>query len=199
MAGQFCQDCGARLPDGSKFCTDCGAPVLEVPDNGTALQPARESSGIPARTETVVVIIPNLMRPRRLSLKGPVWHHLVVTSDRIIMVQQTVKGLERIKQDIGVIGPAPGHFFLKAMKPDQILEDYPESRVIPLEDLVNVTVTKFISYSTEDGTEPYWQVLFTTKTETLKLVTDYHEDPSEYFRDPVLRQTLGERLFLQDM
>ena len=195
----FCQDCGARLAEGSKFCTDCGAALLEVTEREGPPQPAISSPGAPVLAERVVAIIPNLIRPRRLSLKGPVWLHLVVTSDRIILVQRTVTGLERLKQDVGVIGPDPGHFLLKAMKPEQILEENPESQVIPLTDLLSLAVSKFVSYSTEDGTEPYWQVLLTTMKETLKLVTDYHDDPGEYFRDPALREVLGERLIIRDM
>ena len=195
----FCQDCGAKLEEGSKFCTDCGAPLLEVPESGGVPPPTPSSPGQPVVAEMVVAIIPNLMRPRRLSLKGPVWHHLVVTSDRIIVVQKTVKGLDRIKQDIGVIGPDYEYSFMKSMKPEQILEENPESQVIPLNELMTVTVLKFVSYSTEDGTEPYWQVQITTKKEVLKLRTEYHEDPGEYFRNPVLAHLLGERLVLQDM
>ncbi|MCE5298139.1 MAG: hypothetical protein LLF84_04245 [Methanoregulaceae archaeon] len=123
----------------------------------------------------------------------------MVTPERIIAVQKTVKGIERFRQDVGVIGPDPGHFVLKAMKPEQILKENPESIVIPLGDLVNITVSKFVSYSTEDGTEPYWQVLITTKKETLKLRTDYHDDPSDYFRDPALHKVLGNHLNLQDI
>jgi len=195
----FCQDCGARLAEGSKFCTDCGAAVLELPESGEVLPTAPSSPGHPVVAERMVAIIPNLIRPRRLSLKGPVWHHLVVTSDRIMVVQRTVTGLERFKQDIGVIGPDPGHFSLKTMKPERILEENPESQVIPLTDLLSLAVTKFVFYSTEDGTEPYWQVQLTTRKETLKLVTDYHDDPGEYFQDPALREVLGERLIIQDM
>jgi len=195
----FCQDCGAKLEEGSKFCTDCGAPLLEVPESGGVPPPTPSSPGQPVVAEMVVAIIPNLMRPRRLSLKGPVWHHLVVTPERIIVVQKTVKGLDRIKQDIGVIGPDYEYSFMKSMKPEQILEENPESQVIPLNELMTVTVLKFVSYSTEDGTEPYWQVQITTKKEVLKLRTEYHDDPGEYFRNPVLAHLLGERLVLQDM
>ena len=195
----FCQDCGARLAEGSKFCTDCGAAVLEVTEREGPLQTAPSSPVEPVVAERVIVIIPNLMRPRRLSLKGPLWLHLIVTSGRIIVVQRTVTGLERLKQDIGIIGPDPGHFLLKAMKPERILEEYPESQVIPLTDLRTLAVSKFVSYSTEDGTEPYWQVQLTTTKENIKLVTDYHDDPGEYFRNPALRQVLGERLIIQDM
>lgn len=194
----FCQDCGAKLEEGSKFCTDCGAPVLKVPGSGPAVLAADESTQGPTGAEMVIAVIPNLMRPRRLSLKGPVWHHLVVTPERIIVVQKTVKGLERIKQDIGVIGPDYEYSFMKSMKPEQILAENPESIVIPLNELITVTVLKFVSYSTEDGTEAYWQVLLTMKTEVLKLRTDYHEDPGEYFRNPALMQLLGKRLILQD-
>jgi hypothetical protein len=186
------------LKAGSKFCTDCGAPVLDVPGSGPAVLAACESSQGPTGAEKVIAVIPNLMKVRGLFLKGPSWHHLVVTPDRIIVVQKTVKGLERVKQDIGVIGPDPGYFFLKAMKPERILAENPESQVIPLNELMTVTVSKFISYSTEDGTEPYWQVQITTKKETLKLRTDYHDDPGEYFRNPALTQVLGKRLVLQD-
>jgi hypothetical protein len=195
----FCQDCGALLNAGSKFCTDCGAPVLDVPGSGPNVLAAGESAQGAGGEEKVIAVIPNLMKVRGLFLKGPSWHHLVVTSGRIIVVQKTVKGLERMKQDIGVIGPDPGYFFLKAMKPDQILAENPESQVIPLTELMTVTVSKFVSYSTEDGSEPYWQVFLTTKKEALKLRTDYHDDPGEYFRNPALTQVLGKRLVLQDI
>lgn len=194
----FCQDCGARLEAGSKFCTDCGAPVLDVPGSGPAVLAAGESAQSPTGAEKVIAVIPNLMKVRGLFLKGPSWHHLVVTPERIIVVQKTVKGLLRVKQDIGVIGPDYEYSFMKSMKPERIIEENPESQVIPLGDLVTITVSKFVSYSTEDGTEAYWQVLLTTKKEALKLRTDYHEDPGEYFRDPALMQLLGERLILQD-
>lgn len=195
----FCQDCGAKLEEGSKFCTDCGAPLLEVPGRGGVPPTAPLSPGELAGAEKVIAVIPNLMRVRGLFFKGPVWHHLVVTPERIIVVQKTVKGLDRIKQDIGVIGPDYEYSFMKSMKPEQILEENPESQVIPLNELMTVTVLKFVSYSTEDGTEPYWQVQITTKKEVLKLRTEYHEDPGEYFRNPVLAHLLGERLVLQDM
>lgn len=195
----FCQDCGARLEEGSKFCTDCGAPVLEVPGSGPAVLAADESAQGPTLAEEVIAVIPNLMRVRGLFFKGPVWHHLVVTPERIIVVQKTVKGLLRIKQDIGVIGPDYEYSFMKSMKPEQILAENPESIVIPLNELITVTVLKFVSYSTEDGTEAYWQVLLTTKKDVLKLRTDYHEDPGEYFRNPALKQLLGKRLILADM
>lgn len=195
----FCQDCGARLEEGSKFCTDCGAPVLEVPGSGPAVLAADESAQGPTLAEEVIAVIPNLMRVRGLFFKGPVWHHLVVTPERIIVVQKTVKGLLRIKQDIGVIGPDYEYSFMKSMKPEQILAENPESIVIPLNELITVTVLKFVSYSTEDGTEAYWQVLLTTKKDVLKLRTDYHEDPGEYFRNPALNQLLGKRLILADM
>ncbi len=202
---QFCQECGNRLEEGSKFCTDCGAPVQVGPDGPEGPPPVLTQPGAdisdPSRPEKVIQVIPNLMRVRGLGLffKGPVWHHLVVTSQRIIVVQRTVKGLERVKQDIGVIGPDPGYFFLKAMKPERILEENPESKVIPLNELITVTVLKFVSYSTDEGTEPFWQVQLTTKKEVLNLRTDCHEDPGEYFRDPALCQVLGKRLVLQDI
>ncbi len=194
----FCPDCGAMLNAGSKFCTDCGAPVLVVSRSSPSVLAAGESAQGPTRTEKVIAVIPNLMKVRGLFLKGPSWHHLVVTPERIIVVQKTVKGLDRIKQDIGVIGPDYDYSFMKSMKPEQIIEENPESQVIPLGDLVNITVSKFVNYSTEDGTEPYWQVLLTTKKEALKLRTDYYDDPGEYFRDPALMQLLGNRLILQD-
>lgn len=194
----FCQDCGAKLEEGSKFCTDCGALVLDVPGSGPAVLAAGESAQGPIGAEKVIAVIPNLMKVRGLFFKGPSWHHLVVTPERIIVVQKTVKGLLRIKQDIGVIGPDYEYSFMKSMKPERIIEENPESQVIPLNELIMVTVSKFVSYSTEDGTEPYWQVLITTKKDVLKLRTDYHEDPGEYFRDPALIQLLGKRLILQD-
>ena len=194
----FCQDCGARLEEGSKFCTDCGASVLDISGSGQAVPADGDSGQGPTGAEKVIAVIPNLMKVRGLFLKGPSWHHLVVTPERIIVVHKTVKGLSRIKQDIGVIGPDPGHFFLKSMKQEQIIEENPESQVIPLNDLMTITVSKFVSYSTEDGTEPYWQVQITTKKETLKLRTDYHDNPGEYFRNPALTQVLGKRLILQD-
>ncbi|HOB59251.1 MAG TPA: zinc ribbon domain-containing protein [Methanoregulaceae archaeon] len=195
----FCQDCGARLEEGSRFCTDCGAPVLDVPGSGPAVPADSDSGQGPIGVEKVIAVIPNLMKVRGLFFKGPSWHHLVVTSERIIVVHKTVKGLSRIKQDIGVIGPDYEYSFMKSMKPERIREENPESQVIPLGDLVSITVSKFVSYSTEDGTEAYWQVLLTTKKEALNLRTDYHEDPGEYFRDPALMQLLGERLILQDI
>jgi len=202
---QFCQECGNRLEEGSKFCTDCGAPVQVGPDGPEVPPPVRSQPGAdisdPSCPEKVIQVIPNLMRVRGLGLffKGPVWHHLVVTSQRIIVVQRTVKGLDRFKQDIGVIGPDYEYSFMKSMKPERIIEENPESQVILLNDLMMVTVLKFVSYSTEDGTEPYWQVQITTNKEVLKLRTEYHEDPGEYFRNPTLIQLLGKRLSLHNM
>lgn len=195
----FCTECGARLDEASHFCTECGAPVSPglVTASPASAIPSTEAAG----HEVVVQVIPNLMRVRGLGFffKGPVWHHMVVTSRRIIVVQKTVKGLLRFKQDIGIIGPDYEHIFVKSMKPDVILEEYPESQVILLEDLVHLTVTKFTSYSAEEGTEYYWQVQVATRTQVLTLRTDYHEDPGEYFRNPALTSLLGERLHIRDM
>lgn len=194
----FCQDCGAKLDAGAQFCTDCGAPVLDVQEIG-ATQPA-SSELPPSRTdpEKIVAVIPNLMKVRGLFLKGPSWHHVVVTPDRVIVVQRSLKRLERYKQDIGIRGPDDDHYYLKSMTPGEILEENPESQVIPLVNLVNITVSKIVSYSS-DGTQCHWQVLITTKKETLTLRTDYDEDPGKYFRNPELIEMLGTRLLLTEM
>ncbi len=193
----FCPDCGARLEAGSKYCTDCGARVPVDLDSGPVFDAAIESTG----AETVVAIIPNLMRVRGLGilLKGPVWQHLVLTSQRIIVVQRSRKGLDRLKQDIGNIAPDYEFIFLKTMKPERILDENHDSKVIPLIELVALEVLIFSSYSTEDGIEPYWQVQITTKKGILKLRTDYHDDPGEYFQNPALKRLFGERLVLQEM
>lgn len=194
----FCQDCGAKLDAGAQFCTDCGAPVLDVQEIG-AIQPA-SSELPPSRTdpEKIVAVIPNLMKVRGLFLKGPSWHHVMVTPDRVIVVQRSLKRLERYKQDIGIRGPDDDHYYLKSMTPGEILEENPESQVIPLVNLVNITVSKIVSYSS-DGTQCHWQVLITTKKETLTLRTDYDEDPGKYFRNPELIEMLGTRLLLTEM
>jgi len=194
----FCTECGSRLDEPARFCTECGAPVSPGQDTASPVSaiPSTEEAG----QEKVVQVIPNLMRVRGLGFlfKGPVWHHLVVTSERIIIVQKTVKGFERFKQDAGIIGPDHEHFFMKSMKPSAILAENPESVAIPLRDLEHLTVTKFTSYSAEEGPEYYWQVQIATSTQVLTLRTEYHEDPGEYFRNPALRSLLGPRLHLQD-
>jgi hypothetical protein len=192
----FCTECGARLAEDARFCTDCGVPVEQLPVGAAGVQPFTDST--PPGPETVMAVIPNLMRVRGLVLRGPSWHHLVMTSERIIVVQRTLNGIERFRQEIGVIGPDLESLFLKSMTPEQVLAGNPESRVIPLSDIVDVTVSKFVSYSTEDGAEPYWQVRLTTPQEVLKLRTDYHDDPEKHFRDPALVRLLGGRLSLLD-
>jgi hypothetical protein len=203
----FCTECGARLDEDSQFCTECGSQMSPVQASAGPVSPSpatgsREVAGtdVPG-PETVVLVIPNLMRVRGLGflLRGPVWHHMVVTSRRIIIVQKTVKGLERFKQDLGIIGPDYEHIFMRSMKPDTLLEENPESQVIPLPDLVHLAVTKFSTYSVEEGTDYYWQVVVTTSKQVMTLRTDYHEDPGEYFRNPALMRMLGERLHIRDM
>jgi hypothetical protein len=203
----FCTECGARIEEASDFCTECGArilpgrvpgaPVSSSPPDCTRTADATELSG----TEAIVQVIPNLMRVRGLGFlfKGPVWHHMVVTSRRIIIVQKTLKGLDRFKQDIGIIGPDYEYIFMKSMKAEVILGENPESQVIQLSDLMQLKVTKFSTYSAEEGTQYYWQVEVTTSKRNLTLRTDYHEDPGEYFRNPELCKLLGPRLLLQDM
>lgn len=195
----FCTECGARLDEATRFCTECGAPVSTGQDTAspTSAIPSTEGAG----QEGVVQVIPNLMRVRGLVflLKGPVWHHLVVTSERIIIVQKTVKGLERFKQNAGIIGPDHEHFFMKSMKPSAILEENPESVAIPLRDLEHLTVTKYTTYSAEEGPEYYWQVQVAAKGQVHNLRTEYHEDPGEYFRNPALKSLLRERLHILDM
>ncbi len=200
----FCQECGSRLEAGSKYCTECGEPFTPVPDD-SAVSPdapgqADESSEDLPAAEKVIAIIPNLMRVRGLGifLKGPVWHHMVVTPQRIILVRRTVEGLERFKQDIGIIGPDYEYPLMKSMQPGKILDEYPESLVIPQKDIITMTVTKYTTYDAEEGTHYYWQVEIATNKQILTLRTDYDEDPGEYFRNPPLIELFRERLVLGD-
>ncbi len=200
----FCRECGSRLEESSKFCTECGERVAPVQDNSavTSHSPSQDGKSIEdvSAPEKVVSIIPNLMWVRGLGLflKGPVWHHLVVTPQRFILVRRTVQGIDRIKQDIGIIGPDYEYPLLKYMQPDKILEEYPESIVIPLQDLISIEVTRYGTQDSEEGIQYYRQVRLATKDREITLRTDYGEDPGEYFRDPVLIRLLKERLILED-
>lgn len=134
-----------------------------------------------------------------LYLRGPVWHHLVITSRRIIVVQRTLRRLEKLKQDLGIIGPDFDYHTLQYMHPGDILAENPKSRVIPFDDLVSLAVTHYIARSPDEDDEHYWQVRFTTRDQPLTLRTDTNVDPREYFRNPVMTQVLGERLITRDM
>ncbi|MCU0629735.1 MAG: hypothetical protein MUF37_01100 [Methanoregulaceae archaeon] len=85
------------------------------------------------------------------------------------------------------------------MKPDDILAENPESRVIPLHDLVSFTVTKKILQSAEEGDQVFWEVKLLTKSGTISLRTDYDQDPREYIARPALLHLLGERLVSTNM
>jgi hypothetical protein len=151
--------------------------------------------------EMVILVIPNLMRIRGLGffLQGPVWHHLVVTSIRIIVVQRTLRRLEKLKRDLGIIGPDFDYPMFRYMHPDEILTENPESRVIPLEDLVSLAVIHYVIRSPEEADEHYWEVRIMMRDKPLTLRTDTNEDPRMYFRNPALVELLGERLDTRNM
>lgn len=168
---RFCEQCGTPISATAKFCGNCGAPIAPT------ASPVAEAQSAVSSAISILAVIPSIERKK--GLFGAEAFNLIVTAEQLIFASVTPKLLQRMAKEVKQAAKSQGAGFFGQwgammkvndalcdryhhMSPDTILQQYPNSFVIPTNQVQKIHIENRGFNYDDDGNNPDRMIIHTT-------------------------------------